>query len=151
MIGIITSCWSWGQFMREAQASLGSTPMKIVNPPSMFAPVGPYSHGIALLSPTRWLISSGTMGLDRNGRAPEGIDAQLEAAWANLKAILAEADMDVTNIVKVTTFLADRSLRGPATAYRAAMLGDHKPAVTTMVAGLLQDDWLIEIEIVAAA
>lgn len=121
------------------------------NPASMFTPVGPYCHGVEVVQPTRFLFSSGTMGLDRDGRAPDGIEAQLETAWNNLKAILNEAGMDLGNIVKVTTFLADRSLRGPATAYRQAVLGEHKPAVTTMVAGLLQDDWLVEIEIVAAA
>ncbi|WP_148663579.1 RidA family protein [Bosea vaviloviae] len=125
--------------------------LKAHNPPAMFAPVGPYCHGLEVVQPTRFLFSSGTMGLDREGHAPDGIEAQLETAWDNLKAILAEAGMTVGNIVKVTTFLADRSLRGPATAYRQAVLGDHKPAVTTMVAGLLQDDWLVEIEIVAAA
>lgn len=125
--------------------------LKAHNPASMFIPVGPYCHGIEVVQPTRFLFSSGTMGLDKAGRAPDGVEAQLETAWDNLKAILAEAGMDVGNIVKVTTFLADRSLRGPATAYRQAVLGEHKPAVTTMVAGLLQDDWLVEIEIVAAA
>jgi 2-iminobutanoate/2-iminopropanoate deaminase len=125
--------------------------LKAHNPPAMFAPVGPYCHGLEVVQPTRFLFSSGTMGLDREGHAPDGIEAQLETAWDNLKAILAEAGMTVGNIVKVTTFLADRSSRGPATAYRQAVLGDHKPAVTTMVAGLLQDDWLVEIEIVAAA
>jgi enamine deaminase RidA (YjgF/YER057c/UK114 family) len=125
--------------------------LKAHNPTSMFAPVGPYSHGVEVVHPTRFLFSSGTMGLDREGRAPDGIEAQLETAWNNLKAILTEAGMGVGNIVRVTTFLADRSMRGPATAYRQAVLGEHKPAVTTMVAGLLQDDWLVEIEIVAAA
>ncbi|AMJ60584.1 RidA family protein [Bosea sp. PAMC 26642] len=124
---------------------------KAHNPAAMFVPVGPYCHGLEVVQPKRFLFSSGTMGLDKEGLAPEGIEAQLEIAWTNLKAILADAGMDVGNIVKVTTFLADRSMRGPATAYRQAMLRDHKPAVTTMVAGLLQDDWLVEIEIVAAA
>ena len=121
------------------------------NPLSMFAPVGPYSHAVEVDRPSRLLFSSGTMGLDSEGRAPAGIDAQLETAWNNLKAILASAEMDIGNIVKVTTYLAHRDLRGPATAYRQAVLGDRKPAVTTMVGGLLQDDWLVEIEIVAAA
>lgn len=125
--------------------------LKAHNPSTMFTPVGPYCHGVEVVQPTRFLFSSGTMGLDRQGRAPDGIEAQLEVAWNNLKAILNEAGMEVGNIVKVTTFLADRSMRGPATAYRQAVLGEHKPAVTTMVAGLLQDDWLVEIEIVAAA
>ena len=124
---------------------------KAHNPAAMFAPVGPYCHGLEVVQPTRFLFTSGTMGLDKEGRAPDGIEAQLELAWTNLRAILAAAGMDVGNIVKVTTFLADRSMRGPATAYRQAVLGEHKPAVTTMVAGLLQDDWLVEIEIVAAA
>lgn len=125
--------------------------LKAHNPATMFTPVGPYCHGIEVVQPTRFLFSSGTMGLDKKGIAPDGIEAQLETAWNNLKAILAEAGMNIGHIVKVTTFLADRSLRGPATDYRQAVLGHHKPAVTTMVAGLLQDDWLVEIEIVAAA
>ncbi len=121
------------------------------NPASMFAPVGPYCHGLEVIAPARFLFTSGTMGLNEKGEAPPTIEGQLEVAWGNLRAILAEAGMEFSNIVKVTTYLASRDLRGPATAYRQKMLGEQKPAVTTMVAGLLQDDWLIEIEIVAAA
>jgi enamine deaminase RidA (YjgF/YER057c/UK114 family) len=126
-------------------------PFTAHNPGSMFQPVGPYSHGLEVRQPQRWLVSSGTMGLDENARAPDGIEAQCAQAWGNLQALLASAGMDVGNIVKVTTYLADRSYRNAATEARKTALGEHRPAVTTMVAGLLQDDWLVEIEIVAAA
>jgi 2-iminobutanoate/2-iminopropanoate deaminase len=121
------------------------------DPEGVFAPVGPYTHALEVAAPSRWLFTSGTMGLDPDGRAPEGIEAQLEMAWRNLGLALRSAGMTETNIVKVTTYLADRADRPAATARRAAVLGDHRPAVTTIVAGLLEDGWLVEIEIVAAA
>jgi len=80
-----------------------------------------------------------------------GIDAQCAQAWRNIAAILEDAGMTMRNLVKVTCYLADRSYREANMKARAAALGDHRVATVVVVAGLLEDDWLVEIEAVAAA
>lgn len=124
---------------------------KTHDPSAIFAPVGPYTHGLEVVGAQRLLFITGTMGLDQNGKAPDGIEAQCALAWRNIGAILEDAGMDVRNLVKVTCYLADSTYREANMKARATALGDHRVATAVVVAGLLEDDWLVEIEAVAAA
>jgi enamine deaminase RidA (YjgF/YER057c/UK114 family) len=121
------------------------------DPSAIFAPVGPYTHGLEVVEARRLLFTTGTMGLDKRGKAPDGIEAQCAQAWRNITAILEDAGMSVRNLVKVTCYLADRSYREASIRARLAALGDHRVAATTVVATLLEDDWLVEIEAIAVA
>ena len=125
--------------------------MKVHDPSAVFAPVGPYTHGLEIIGGQRLLFISGTMGLDKAGKAPEGIDAQCALAWRNIAAILEHAGMTVRNRVKVTCHLADRDHREANMKARAAALGDHRVATTVIVSTLLEDGWLVEIDAIAAA
>ena len=79
------------------------------NPSEGIDPATPdYVHAIEVREPSRWLIA-GTMGLNSDGSAPGTLDAQLELIWRNIRRILAEADMTVGNIVRVTSYLRDAS------------------------------------------
>lgn len=51
------------------------------DPSAIFAPVGPYTHGLEVVEARRLLFVTGTMGLDKNGKAPDGIEAQCALAW----------------------------------------------------------------------
>lgn len=82
---------------------------------------------------------------------PDRIEDQCRLVWAHLTAALAAAAMDVTNLVKVTTILSDREYAAANTDIRNEVLGDHRPALTVIVAGIWDRSWLIEIEAVAAA
>ena len=82
---------------------------------------------------------------------PDRIEDQCRLVWANLTAALAAAAMDVTNLVKVTTMLSDREYAAANTDIRNEVLGDHRPALTVIVAGIWDPSWLIEIEAVAPA
>ena len=125
--------------------------MKTHDPAAIFAPVGPYTHGLEVGEARRLLFVTGTMGLDKTGKAPEGIEAQCALAWRNIGAILEHAGMSTRNLVKVTCYLADRSCREANMKARAAFLGDHRVATTVVAATLLEDGWLVEIEAIAAA
>ena len=125
--------------------------MKTHDPSAIFAPVGPYTHGLEVVEARRLLFITGTMGLDKNGKALAGIEAQCAQAWRNIGAILEDTGMSMSNLAKVTCYLADRSYREANMKARAAALGDHRVATVVVVAGLLEDDWLVEIEAVAAA
>ncbi|HJT13819.1 MAG TPA: RidA family protein [Dongiaceae bacterium] len=125
--------------------------MRTHDPSTIFAPVGPYTHGLEVVEARRLLFITGTMGLDKAGKAPEGIEAQCALAWRNIGAILEHAGMSMRNLVKVTCYLADRSYREANMHARAAALGDHRVATTVVGATLLEDGWLVEIEAIAAA
>ena len=51
------------------------------------------------------LYISGEVGVLPDGTVPQGIEAQAEACWRNIIAILADAGMGVGDLVKITTYL----------------------------------------------
>ena len=57
----------------------------------------------------------------------------------------------MANIIKHTTYLSDRKYKVENRAARLKALGDHAPALTVVIAGIFDDDWLLEIEAVAAS
>jgi 2-iminobutanoate/2-iminopropanoate deaminase len=122
-----------------------------IDPPSVPEAAGGYVNGFEVRNAQRMLFISGQIPQDRAGHVPDGIEAQCRLAWANLTAVLHEAGMGVTNLVKVTTFLSDRAHATVNTAVRNDVLGGHRPALTVIIAGIWDAAWLIEIEAVAAA
>lgn len=90
------------------------------------------------------------MGLDPAGKPGATLTEQLELIWANIRAILADADMTVDNIVRLTSYLTDRSYAEANAAARVAALGGRAVPTTAIVAQTLVSDWLVEIEVTAA-
>ncbi len=58
--------------------------------------------------------------------------------------------MGVPNLVKVTTFLGDRSYAAMNSEVRREILGEHRPALTVIVADIFDPAWMLEIEAIAA-
>ena len=87
-----------------------------------------------------------------DGTLPETIEAQAEACWRNIIAILAEAGMSVGDLVKITTYLVRPQDVAAAGAARAKHFGDARPgSATIIVKALVNPAWLIEIEAFAAS
>lgn len=116
----------------------------------VYPAVADYVHAIELRGLERLVYVSGTMGLRSDGVAGASLDEQLELVWANIGGILASADMTLDNVVRVTSYLTDRDFAGPNAEARNRALGRLVPT-TAIVVGTLSDDWLVEIEVVAAA
>ncbi len=110
-----------------------------------------YVHAMEVSRPQRLLFASGTMGLDAAGEAPTTLEAQLVLVWTNLRRILAEADMSVDNIMRLTSYLRDPSYAERNQNARVEALGTRRIPTTAIVVQTLRDDWFIEIEIIAAA
>ena len=125
--------------------------IKLHTPTSIAAPASCYSHGAEAGPNARWLHVSGQVGTNADGTIAEGIEAQIHRVWRNTLAVLEEAGMGVTDIVKVNTLLMDRAHLAMMREIRDSYLGDH-PAASTLfiVAGLAHPDWLIEMETIAA-
>jgi enamine deaminase RidA (YjgF/YER057c/UK114 family) len=108
-------------------------------------------HGLEVRGAERFLFVSGTMGLDDDGIAGATIEVQLDLVWRNIRTILASADMSVDNIVRLTSYLRDPSYAGANAAARCAALGTRRIPTTAIVVQTLETEWLVEIEIIAAA
>ncbi|MFI9404558.1 RidA family protein [Nocardia sp. NPDC052316] len=109
-----------------------------------------YVHAMEVRGAERLLFVSGTMGLDAEGKPGTTLTEQLDLIWSNLRTILASADMTVDNIVRLTSYLRDASDADANAAARVAALGGRAVPTTAIVAQTLENDWLVEIEIVAA-
>lgn len=114
-------------------------------------PTRGYAAAVEVSGASRLLFVSGQIPALKDGTVPADFEAQCRACWRNVLAQVAAAGMGPDNIVKVTAFLTDASFTPTARAVRAEMLGGREVAATTVVAGLLDSGWLIEIEAVAAA
>ena len=121
------------------------------NPVDGIYPADDYVHAIELRDPRRLLYVAGTMGLRPDWSAGKDIDEQLELVWSNIRTVLASAGMTVDNIVRLTSYLRDRSYMEKNAKARLEALGGRKIPTTAIVAETLMDDWLVEIEIIAAA
>jgi enamine deaminase RidA (YjgF/YER057c/UK114 family) len=124
----------------------------ILHDPSegVYATGADHAHALELREPRRLLFLSGTMGLDPAGEPPPTLAEQLELVWANLRAILAAADMTLDDIVRVTSYLREVAFAEPNAAARVAALGGRAVPTTAIVAETLSPGWLIELEVIAA-
>ena len=117
----------------------------------VYASTSDYVHALEVRNAQRLLFVAGTMGLDPAGRAGATLEAQLGLIWSNIRAILASAGMTVDNIVRLTSYLRDPAYADANAAARAAALGGRPVPTTAIVAQTLVSEWLVEIEVIAAA
>ena len=120
---------------------------KVISAQNAPAAVGPYSH--AMLAGNT-LYTSGQLGLDpKTGKLLQGVGAQAKQAIENLKAVLAEAGMSLSDIVKTTVFLADMGDFAEINEIYAEQFAGHAPARSCVQAARLPKDALFEIEAIA--
>ncbi len=122
------------------------------NPGTIAPAFSRYSLGDEAAAAARWLYVSGQVGVNLDGSFADGPEAQMEAAWRNVLAILDSAGMGAGDLVKVTAYLTRAEDIGFYREVRDRMLGGAEPASTLLViSALAHPDWLVEIEAVAAA
>lgn len=121
-----------------------------LNPTTIAAPVGAYSHGVLAPAGGQWLYIAGQVGLLPDGTLADGFAAQARAAWTNVIAVLNAANMDAGHLVKVTTFMTEAGDLKDLNPVRFVFLGAARPASTLVIAkALARPEWLIEVEAVA--
>jgi enamine deaminase RidA (YjgF/YER057c/UK114 family) len=114
--------------------------------------IGTYSDALEARPNLRWLLTSGTPGLEENGNLPTDIAGQVEIAWKHALSMLKKANMTTADILKVTQYLTRPEDVAAYVKVRAKYLGDVRPAFMLLVVPqLVRPEFLLEIEIVAAA
>ncbi len=121
---------------------------KIISTPNAPAAIGPYNQAILV---DNTLYCSGQLGINpKTGDFPEGgIVAQTEQSFANMKAILAEAGMKLSDIVKTTVLMADMAHFAEMNEVYAREFGETFPARSAFAVRTLPKNGLVEIEFVA--
>lgn len=121
---------------------------KVISTPNAPAAIGPYSQAIQVGS---MLFASGQLGLDPStGNFIEGdVTAQTAQAFRNVKAILTEAGLTMSDVVKTTVFLADMGDFGAMNEVYAAQFEGTFPARSAVAVKTLPKKALLEIEVIA--
>lgn len=108
---------------------------------------GIYAHGVEIPANSRQLTISSQVGVSQDGRLLEGFSGQTIQALDNLKSVLNSANMTFNDLVHMRFYITDRKVIPELTALREKYLAGVAPAVTTfIVAGLVDNNWFIEIE-----
>ena len=121
---------------------------KVIATTNSPAAIGPYSQAIQV---GNMLFASGQLGIDpATGNFVEGaVKEQTAQAFKNVKAILTEACLDISEVVKTTVFLADMGDFGAMNEVYASQFEGAFPARSAVAVKTLPKNGLVEIEVIA--
>jgi 2-iminobutanoate/2-iminopropanoate deaminase len=113
------------------------------------AAIGPYSQAVIA---NGLLFTAGQVALDPvSMQVVEGdVVAQTEQVLRNLGAVLASAGASWPDVVKTTVFLTDMRDFARMTDVYAGVVGDARPARSTVQVSGLPRGVLVEIDLIAA-
>ena len=112
------------------------------------AAIGPYSQAIEA---NGFVYCSGQLPINpATGEMPEGIKEQTRQSLLNAKAILNEAGLDLTDVVKTTVLLSDIQNFAPMNEVYAELFAVPFPARSAFAVRDLPKGALVEIEVIAA-
>ncbi|MBC7827867.1 MAG: RidA family protein [Chitinophagaceae bacterium] len=122
---------------------------KIITSSGAPSPIGPYSQAVQV---GNLLFVSGQIAINPATGSIDATDiiGETHQAMQNIKAILAEAQMDFNNVVKTTIFLSDMSLFAHVNeVYGQYFHGDFPARETVAVKGLPKGV-NVEVSVIAA-
>ena len=110
--------------------------------------IGPYSQAIKV---GNFVYTSGQLPIDpTTGAFPEGgIKEQTRQSLSNVKAILEEAGLTMSDVVKTTVFLADMNDFADMNSVYAEFFCEPYPARSAVAVKTLPKNAMLEIEVVA--
>ena len=122
--------------------------VRIVHTDNAPAAIGPYSQAVVAGD---FLFTAGQIALDpATGQIVHGdVTVQTERVMRNLTAVLEAAGTSWPNVVKTTVFLQDMADFPRVNEVYGRMIGDARPARSTVQVSALPRGVLVEIDAVA--
>ena len=98
-----------------------------------------------------FLFSSGQIAIDKQtGKiVPGGVEEQTRQVLKNIQAVLKSANLNISDIVKVTIYLSDMNDFSTVNQIYTGYFDETKPARSTVEVRRLPKDVLIEIDCIA--
>ncbi len=123
--------------------------LRTISTPKAPAAIGPYSQGIVA---NGFLYTAGQIALDpATGNVVEGdVVAQTERVLANLGAVIEAAGGSWAQVVKTTVFLAEMADFPKVNEVYARVIGNARPARSTVQVAGLPRGVLVEIDAIVA-
>jgi len=124
--------------------------MKTINTDKAPTAIGPYSQAIVA---NGFVFCAGQIPIDpANGQLITGdVKVQTERVLSNLAAVLAAAGASWSDVVKTTVFLQDFNDFAVVNEIYGRVLGDARPARSTVQVAMLPRGVAIEIDAIAVA
>jgi 2-iminobutanoate/2-iminopropanoate deaminase len=125
-----------------------SQELKVICPPEAPKPIGPYSHA---LMKNNLLFVSGQIAIDPvTGEADTlTIENEIHRVMKNLFAILTEAGLDWSNIMKTTIYTTDLKNFSTINKIYSSYLKEPYPARETVQVAALPKNMHVEISVIA--
>jgi 2-iminobutanoate/2-iminopropanoate deaminase len=122
---------------------------QIINTKNAPAPIGPYNQAVQT---GNLLFVSGQIALDpdTNQLVQDDIQAETHQVMKNLKAILNEAGMDFSNVVKSTIFIMDMNDFAKINQVYGSYFTGEYPARETVQVAALPKAVNVEISVIAS-
>lgn len=123
--------------------------MKQISTQNAPAAIGPYSQAIEV---NGFVYASGQLPIDpATGAFPEGgVKEQTRQSLLNVKAILEEAGLALSNVVKTTVYLADMGDFAAMNEVYSQFFAQPFPVRSAIAVKALPKGALVEVEVVAA-
>jgi 2-iminobutanoate/2-iminopropanoate deaminase len=118
-----------------------------LNPANAPKPASNYAQAVAHSAGAKRLVISGQVGVGKDGKVVEGMEAQLRQCWTNLFAVLEGAGFQKRHLVKTVIYVTEPGQISLSRKVREEMLDGLLTASTfVQVAGLASPDFKVEIE-----
>ena len=124
-----------------------------IMPTSIAPPAANYAHAMLSEHTGKLLHVSGVVAARPDGTIPDDVADQAAVIWLNIGAILTEAEMAITDVVSITTYVVVDFMAclADVMAARDQALAGHRAASTLVtVPALARPAWKMEVAIVAA-
>ncbi|KAG0267534.1 hypothetical protein DFQ27_008675 [Actinomortierella ambigua] len=122
--------------------------LKVINSSAAPAALGPYSQAIAA---NGLVFCSGSIPIDPKSGEIIGseVKAQTRQVFANMTEVLKASNASLSSVVKTTVFLKNMNDFVAMNEVYGELMGDARPARSTVEVARLPKDVLVEIECVA--
>lgn len=131
--------------------------IKIYNPDALGEPLGQYTH-VTRVKASEHLYIAGMLSVNKKGDVigKQDFDAQCVQVFSNIEAALRSAGADFSNVVQFTTYLVHSQSIPNFMKYRLREFPKlfpslvYPPNTLLMVDRLVKEDFLVEVQTIAA-
>jgi 2-iminobutanoate/2-iminopropanoate deaminase len=125
--------------------------VQMLQPANVFQPTA-YAQA-ARVGDLLFVAGQTPRNIDGSTAAPGDIRGQAEKVFENLKAVLESCGSSLDRVAKLTVYMTSYEYRSAISEVRArvfAPAGRPCASTTVVVSGLMNPEWLVEVEAVAA-
>jgi 2-iminobutanoate/2-iminopropanoate deaminase len=125
--------------------------MRRLAPESIHPPFARYAHGVEVPAGARLVVCSGQLGVAKDGSVPQDVEGQARLCFQAIAAILAEAGMGLSDVVRFNAYVTRREDMAGYMKARDEFVATPPPASTLMIVqGFTRPEFKVEVEALAA-